>query len=454
MQTLDEVPSPYLSGVFDDIISRNPTVFWNATCETNRGCPYACTFCDWGGLTQSKIKKFQLERVAAEIEWMSQRAIKSVFIADSNFGIFRERDMEIAKLFRAWLDRDTGLEYISTNYAKNSNAVVFEIAKILGAVNKGITFSVQSMNPDTLKVIKRQNMDTNDTREMLSLARAHGVHFYTELMLPLPLETLETWKAGVCELLELGQHHRIELNTVAILENTEMNSVQRDKYRMQTIQVKGLQGLAVEESGIDEYVNIVKSTNTMTTSDVIEAYLYTWMVSNLHMNNYTQILSKYHRYVNHIPYREFYDRVFADLSQGGDSVVHRHFDRVRTALENLYSVGDTGIQDLYLGVLMSDATLDFYHNITDVLDFSKRLALSLGDVDPGVMQIQERALFNEIYTVPFQVRTEHDIDTWQPGPCVYDINSAGSAVDINYKNFYATLRRDKSKIFNVICRRS
>ena len=46
-----EIPSPYLTGVFDDIIANNPEYVFNATLETNRGCPFACTFCDWGSLT-------------------------------------------------------------------------------------------------------------------------------------------------------------------------------------------------------------------------------------------------------------------------------------------------------------------------------------------------------------------------------------------------------------------
>lgn len=38
--------SPYLSGVFDKIIEQNPNAIWAMTMETNRGCPYACTFCN------------------------------------------------------------------------------------------------------------------------------------------------------------------------------------------------------------------------------------------------------------------------------------------------------------------------------------------------------------------------------------------------------------------------
>ena len=35
----------------------------SVTVETNRGCPYGCTFCDWGSATMSRMRKFDLQRV-------------------------------------------------------------------------------------------------------------------------------------------------------------------------------------------------------------------------------------------------------------------------------------------------------------------------------------------------------------------------------------------------------
>ena len=54
IDNLDDIPSPYLTGMFDELMKRYPDVRWNVTIETNRGCPYACTFCDWGSLTYNK----------------------------------------------------------------------------------------------------------------------------------------------------------------------------------------------------------------------------------------------------------------------------------------------------------------------------------------------------------------------------------------------------------------
>ena len=100
-----DFPSPFQSCLFDDIIQNNPDVMWAMTMETNRGCPHMCTYCDWGGMTYQKIKKFDLERVKQDIEWAGDHNVGFIFNADANFGIFRDRDVEIAKLFRAAADK-------------------------------------------------------------------------------------------------------------------------------------------------------------------------------------------------------------------------------------------------------------------------------------------------------------------------------------------------------------
>ena len=178
---------------------------WAMTMETNRGCPHMCTYCDWGGMTYQKIKKFDLDRVKQDIEWAGNHNVGFIFNADANFGIFRDRDVEIAKMFRAAADKGK-LEAINIQYSKNSTEVVFEIAKIVGDISRGVTISVQSMNQPTLKAIKRQNMKVNRITEQIEKSKEYGVKTYTEFILGLPEETLDSWKEGFSKVLECGQH--------------------------------------------------------------------------------------------------------------------------------------------------------------------------------------------------------------------------------------------------------
>ncbi|HEY2380244.1 MAG TPA: cobalamin-dependent protein, partial [Terriglobia bacterium] len=51
IEDLGVIPPVYASGVFDPLLAANPNSEWMAPIETNRGCPFSCTFCDWGSAT-------------------------------------------------------------------------------------------------------------------------------------------------------------------------------------------------------------------------------------------------------------------------------------------------------------------------------------------------------------------------------------------------------------------
>jgi hypothetical protein len=72
---LSEFPSPYLTGVFDALMAEHPEQRWVATWETNRGCPFACTFCDWGSATATRVYSFEMDRIHAEIDWFGKNRI-------------------------------------------------------------------------------------------------------------------------------------------------------------------------------------------------------------------------------------------------------------------------------------------------------------------------------------------------------------------------------------------
>ena len=62
---LDAIPSPILTGIFDPYAPAHASQ--TIPLERHRGCPYGCTFCDWSSATLSRIRKFDLNRVFAEL---------------------------------------------------------------------------------------------------------------------------------------------------------------------------------------------------------------------------------------------------------------------------------------------------------------------------------------------------------------------------------------------------
>ena len=440
IENLEDIPSPYFSGVFDNIIKENPDVYWSTVIETNRGCPYSCTFCDWGGLVSSKVKKFNVSRIEQDLNWMKNKKIRTLFIADANFGIFKERDCEIAKKIGTFV-KNSSVEFISLNYTKNSNKEIFEIAKLLGQVNKGLTFSVQSMNPDTLEVIKRTNMSSNNITELIKLSNQYNIPSYTEIILGLPLETLESWKQGIGNILEMGQHNRIEPQLAMILRNTEMFTVQKKLYQLDTVEVKNFVPFGNDkETGIVETADIVRSTSTMTTTELIESWMYSWTVLHLHCSGYSQLLAKYCRFIHDISYRKFYDTLFEKIQQRY-SPINTEFKKIKTALTNMYQFGDTLDSNIQPSNIQFTSLYYFYHNIEHAVNLGIETAKELVPVDNSIIEIQKRYIQNNIWITPYTVNSTVDIIDWQPIPTTYQIFNHVETFKDTYENFFVNHRR-------------
>ena len=92
IRDLDEIPSPYLTGMLDEFFDEP----FNPMIETNRSCPYRCTFCAWG-IGTTKLSRFGNERVLEEIDYISERCTKATIlhVCDANFAIL-ERDADFA----------------------------------------------------------------------------------------------------------------------------------------------------------------------------------------------------------------------------------------------------------------------------------------------------------------------------------------------------------------------
>lgn len=303
---LDSVPSPYLCGVFDKILPLEKE--WNAVIETNRGCPYKCTFCDWGSLTYSKVKKFNLTRVFHEIEWMSQHKIGYMDVADANFGIFIERDnMIVDKLIE--VQSNNGYPYrTGWSWAKNQQSEVVGIAKKLiksGHFNNGLTISLQSMDENTLKTIKRSNMGINKINEIFAECRKDGVPLNVELILGLPGESLHSWENTIYGVFEVGQHDSIEVWQAQVLENSEMNLSQKSLY-----DIKGQMVLDYFPNGLDneapEFSEIVTSTSTMSLDDMVGGYKLSWFLITWHTGGFSQYVSRFLRKYLNVSYYDFY----------------------------------------------------------------------------------------------------------------------------------------------------
>lgn len=153
IKDLTEIPSPFTSGLF-------PAGKYSfGILETNRGCPYNCGFCFWGAATNSKVNRFETDRVLDDITWMSENNFATVFLADANWGM-APRDVDFTQHMVECRKRTGYPMVVSMNAAKNKPDRVAEITKILvdGGLLSSQPISLQSMDSDVLRIIDRSNI--------------------------------------------------------------------------------------------------------------------------------------------------------------------------------------------------------------------------------------------------------------------------------------------------------
>ncbi len=293
LKFLDELPSPFLDGTFDRWM--NPKIR-TVILESNRGCPYRCTYCDWGAATAQKIYKFDLERVKEEITWMAKNKAQFVFVADANYGIF-ERDVEIAEHFARVYQQYGYPREVNMSYAKNGNDRIPEIVKIL--VDSGITtqavISIQTMDEDTLEAVGRRNIKNENYQKLADTFRQLGLPTSTDLMIGLPGGTLESHKNDVQYFFDEDIISRV-FRTM-ILPNSPMGDPEYQKKH----------GIQI---GPDKYI---EATASISKGDLRRAALLSEVYEIAEKASLLRYIMRYVQWEHGFPAIEFMDRLLEDI---------------------------------------------------------------------------------------------------------------------------------------------
>ncbi|MEL7206830.1 MAG: radical SAM protein, partial [Actinomycetota bacterium] len=251
MAELDELPSAYLTGEFDHLDPscwHSPSGLDAVVLESNRGCPYGCTFCDWGSATMSRIRKFDLDRVEGEMDWLASRNLHWWMIADANFGIM-SRDVDLAARLVEVNERYGFPVGFAFNVAKNTTKHLTRIIGMLvdAHITPNFSLSLQSTDPGTLEAIQRQNISTDHYVALAASFRRVGLPLHADLMLGLPGQTVDSFTSDLQFLMDNGMTARVWISV--LLPNAPMND---PDYREEFAVAANDLGAVVTTSTFDE----------------------------------------------------------------------------------------------------------------------------------------------------------------------------------------------------------
>ena len=318
LRDITSIPSPYLEGVFDPLMAANPHERWLILWETNRGCPFQCTFCDWGSATAAKVSQFDLDRLLKEIDWFAAQRIEFIFCCDANYGML-PRDYEITQYVVDKKAKHGFPKALSVQNTKNGTERAYKVQKLLSdaGLNKGVAISLQSVDAATLVAIKRQNISTDSFQELQRRFTRDRVETYSDLILGMPGETYESFVSGVAKVIDNGQHNRIQFNNLSILPNAEMGDPEYQKrYGMITVETKiiNIHGSLKEtiEEEISEMQQLVVATDAMPLDDWARTRAFSWMTALLHFDKVLQIPIVLMRGMCEIGYREIFEAFLSE----------------------------------------------------------------------------------------------------------------------------------------------
>jgi len=420
IQDLYSMPSPYLDGLFDWLVEKNKrqsNYKLHATIEGTRGCPYFCAFCEMSGKYYQKLKSNYGTKFFNEIDWLSKNEIEYVTDANSNFGIFYDEDVKVAK-YALKKKVETGYpNAYRVTWAKGKAEKLLDLAKTLqdGDLQKGMTVALQSFSKKALKAIKRRNIVEDKLEETIQLYESKGISSYIELIWGLPGETLKTFIEGMTTVPELGYHNYLDCHLLSALPNTPFGDPEYIKeHGIKWVETQP-RFAHVDISKRSEVVTtqsekFVIQTNDMTSEDYIKGHQFRWLLIFGHYLGCTQFISRSIINIFDITYKEFYTKLMSYCIHNPTTFIGKEYLMVKNDLhETLYNnrYWGTIIEDISpINWLPDEATaIKVARNhdefLTDMKQFILTLDLNIEDnLLNDILKYQDNRLITHKKTYP------------------------------------------------------
>lgn len=368
---LDEIPSPYTTGLLDEFFDGKLTPM----IQTNRGCPFHCTFCTDGKDDVDQVNMFSLDRVRSEINYISERVPKntrSLHISDLNFGMY-SRDQEICDELANMQEKFDYPKFIKCTTGKNQREKIIKaIRKLSNSLR--ITMSVQSLDKQVLTNIRRSNISVDQMLELYPAIKNAGLQTTSEVILGLPGETYQNHIETVRGLIR-ARMDEVVVHTCMLLDGSEMKTpLERKKWDLKTKFRVIQRDFAKLSNGknVVEIEEVVVSSKTLTFEEYVELRVLAWVIFVTNKGIVFEPIIKFLRQ-NNIDVFDLYYKMMKEITNAPEKVfivskrfkeatINELWDSPEEILENYQK--DSEYKKLLSG---EDGTQVIYHFLTEVI---------------------------------------------------------------------------------------
>jgi putative methyltransferase len=215
--------------------------------ETSRGCPYKCSFCDWGGGTYTKTVKKDFSTVMDEITWAGENQIDGLFFCDANFGLF-DIDIEYIKHCVKVKEKYGYPKQVNIQPTKRKIDNLYQVYLLLSNADMVAYYSIsiQDLNDEVKKNVDRIDFSFEDQVQMFRKLQENAnsrIPIWIETILGLPGASIDTIKESI---------HRINLEKLpfpvgyiwALLPAAPAYDPKyREEWKIKTVKGKTAQGM-------------------------------------------------------------------------------------------------------------------------------------------------------------------------------------------------------------------
>lgn len=290
--------------------------------ETTRGCPYSCSFCEWGKDSHSKVVAKNMNTIVNEIRDIAELRPDVLRLIDSNFGQL-PRDIQVASELGEVLFAPRPHKVVChlAGVAKNNKKNLFDIFKILVESKAQLSeyrASVQDLDSRVTGIVNRIDLPFDEHIDLVKRIKDElGLKIALETITGLPGKTLDSFYNDFDIVFEHFPNNYRPSYSYFLLQGTpaaEPAFMEKHAIDATALSTMDFQGMLTkrEFDALEYFPGLVTSTATYSKDDWTKMLFSTKLVSTCLTNEHLSDALLYIREKYDISVGQFF-RKFVDV---------------------------------------------------------------------------------------------------------------------------------------------